>query len=108
MFMLFVVLITTSSFAGELKCFGTEPFWNIKVLEDKIIVDDFSTDEPFESKIISRNNQDALQVIQAEGRTLNIRKALCNDGMSDNEYEFEVTVTDSSNQTETKYGCCIE
>lgn len=108
---LFMILFTSSIFANQKECFGTEPFWAIKIESQKVIMTDYTVDEPISLKIISRQTStgsagDMLEIVKTEKNTIVTRKALCNDGKSDREYDYEVTIFDNNSQLGSLVGCC--
>ncbi|MDD4974309.1 MAG: hypothetical protein PHY93_08145 [Bacteriovorax sp.] len=118
-FLVLALLSTFSSFVSasdvpQLQCFGTEPFWEIATDSQGFlsISGPLSDAKKFYAKTTLRNAEGttagfAFQ-IEAEDQAhnilkLNIVKADCNDGMSDNIYPYTALV-----DVEGKIlsGCC--
>jgi uncharacterized membrane protein len=123
LFVLLVLLIFQTAFSQENKdfkdgydfsAFGTEPFWDVKINEEKeisfnTIADGtaFTTGIPEYTEI----NKDEFSYISTSDKysiKVLIKKSECTDGMSDNTYPYAVSVTltekSSGKQTELK-GC---
>ena len=105
-----------SGAAGVSACFGTEPFWSLK-LTDKTIQFKLSGDES-ETKTIAKptarsasgRSSEWLALFQGQtkekaGRFLNVlvKQAECSDGMSDELYPYSVEVLSG---TSLYTGCC--
>lgn len=96
--------------ASNKTCFGTEPFWNMKVSESHVSFNDFSSEADEVSEIISKDSAagtglDFVTVIKTEEKVITTIQNSCNDGMSDEIYPFEVVVTDNESGL-VLYGCC--
>lgn len=108
---LFIAVLSSSVFANQKECFGTEPFWALRIENQKVLMTDYSSDEPVSSKVITTQTStgpagDVLEITKTKDITIVTRKALCNDGMSDFEYNYEVTVFDNDSQLARLVGCC--
>jgi uncharacterized membrane protein len=105
---LIAIIFNTQLMAQEFSCFGTEPFWGLKVTSQKIEFNNL-TDEIESSNVISitnalgtvdlfatvlkTDNQSSLTIVQGE----------CNDGMSDNIYSHHAVF---NTHNSVFYGCC--
>lgn len=120
---LLVLLIFQTAFSQENKdfkdgydfsAFGTEPFWDVKINEEKeisfnTIADGtaFTTGIP-EYTEISKDEFSLASTSDKYSIKVLVKKSECSDGMSDNTYPYAVNVTltekSSGKQTELK-GC---
>ena len=76
------------------RAFGTEPFWNVNVEGDTLT---YTTPED-QAGVAMQGTRRALEEgVELSGNhdgkpfTLTVTAGLCNDGMSDNEYELDAT-----------------
>lgn len=108
---LLALLSTASAFAGEYKCFGTEPFWSVDIsISEKGITGDFDV-FGLETKKITFNkeinaegyNPNFIKVLVGDDAQANIIANKCNDGMSDTVYPYEIILRDGD---AVLYGCC--
>ncbi len=102
------LLLSFNAFSNEaFSCFGTEPFWGLRVENNTLSFDNF--DSISTSKIISAKNAEGTTdlfatVITAENQdSLTIVRGECNDGMSDNLYSHHAVV---KLKDRVLYGCC--
>ena len=101
-----------------LTCFGTEPFWSVRI--DSVKGIDFSTADgqeghyALESAIaaVARNDHFALIGVDGKGRMTMMlaRDAECSDGMSDRDYPWRVDILrelpGSPDYPHSFEGCC--
>ena len=104
---LLLTLSLTAMADTNFSCFGTEPFWGLKIDADSVTFNPYDL-IPASEKITSREN--ALGVtegyafmITTATSTTAITTAECNDGMSDNVYSHTVLY---KNADAVFYGCC--
>lgn len=105
---MFILLSINSFAATQFDCVGTEPFWSLKTSEKNITLKDPIHLDGETLKIISRKAAagtalDFATVIKSKYTSLSILRSDCNDGMSDEKYEFSVIV-DKGDTVLT--GCC--
>lgn len=108
--LLALTLSMTAMADTSLSCFGTEPFWSLKIEENKTVFTDFSTDTTEEKteEVISNTPAAGTAdgyafVVKTENATANVVLGECNDGMSDNVYSHHILYTTGS---QVLYGCC--
>jgi len=120
---LFALVFTTALFSQENKdfkdgydftCFGTEPFWDVKISDGKEISFDilgneikFTTGVP-EYTDISKEEFSYSASSDKYSIKVSVKKSECGDGMSDNVYPYTVSavvVNKSSGKTTTFNGC---
>ncbi|HEX6859828.1 MAG TPA: hypothetical protein VF138_06480 [Caulobacteraceae bacterium] len=82
---------TAEDFARPLRLTGTEPFWGIQIGEK------ITLQRPDHPEVVVTNagptvNGD-VAVWNARGLTIRLEKGVCSDGMSDNRYPYQATVT---------------
>ena len=104
-----------------LACFGTEPFWDVRLVSEQSYT--FSSPEtydPVSNEIIRIPHQIAsiqtaqnrvgwpVAIIGTDGATLTIQPSRCSDGMSDADYPWSVTYLTSGADGERALmqGCC--
>jgi uncharacterized membrane protein len=111
------IISSTSLFASEIKplqCFGTEPFWGVKIDNKGFVKLSSPADENgkffSKSELINAEGTSsdfAFQIIAKnmaqESIKLNILKSECNDGMSDEIYPYSVMMENSGSLF---VGCC--
>lgn len=95
----------------EFWCLGTEPFWDLQVsqAENGIFYQDAATERgeafPWSAPIVTANTWTYTSVSNSGKRLkLVITRAACNDGMSDTEYEYEVSLSIGE---EKRTGCAV-
>lgn len=97
----------------NLSCFGTEPFWDLQTKESTLSWDNFG-DVPTRFQITSVSpahgtglGWTTLITAEKEGEKISLitRKEECNDGMSDNIYQYSAYVQTANGLF---VGCCNE
>lgn len=93
--------------ASDFSCFGTEPFWGLKITDKAIYLDTFEETKTKE-EILSKQTaagvgEEYAFVVKTNESTISVITGACNDGMSDNIYSHHVIYTNSQS---TLYGCC--
>ena len=110
-------LISINAYASgvpQIKCSGTEPFWDISINELGVLSlgDPSNGDEKIYSKTIlkSMERTSSTYAFNIEARdelnnlmNLNVQKEVCDDGMSDQIYSFSVSV---NIRGKILNGCC--
>lgn len=83
----------------DFTCFGTEPFWDVKINESREIFfsnladkSSFTTGIPEYSET-GKNEFSYSASSEKKSIIVNIKKSECGDGMSDNIYPYSVSVT---------------
>ncbi len=105
------IVLSFSSMAADYSCFGTEPFWGLKITESSIEfsspIEDTVVTEAVESKTnaIGYADEFAFIVKSDKGSLASITTGECSDGMSDNVYPKHITYVNDGN---VFYGCCRE
>lgn len=99
---------------SNLFCAGTEPFWSLKVEDDKAEFQrpgaqteqlSVAVREPFQG----REDSVAFRFIDEEGPEISAlvqHKEWCSDGMSDLDYAFQVRIVGVGNDDRPLRGCC--
>jgi uncharacterized membrane protein len=106
--------LVSASTVPQVQCFGTEPFWGITTDSKGFlsINGPLSDSKKFYSKTVLKNAEgttaDFAFQIEAEDQArsilkLNIVKADCNDGMSDDIYPYTALV---DVEGKILFGCC--
>lgn len=112
---LITILALTLSFSAmsaEYSCFGTEPFWGLKLTETSTVfsspIEDTETTEAVTSKTnaIGYADEFAFVVKTDKGSLASVTTGECSDGMSDNVYPKHITYI--NNDGNVFYGCCRE
>lgn len=106
--------LSFSSFAVDYTCSGTEPFWGMKIVGDKLSYDYYTETEVhrterIKSKKFMAARADSFGVI-AKTRKVTATIVLndqCSDGMSDQTYSHSVVLDVNSLPTALE-GCCNE
>lgn len=95
----------------EMNCFGTEPYWTIKVTDSNMVVkmmDGPSYDIPVEFRQKSANNTSIAVIAGRRGNALTSavfqKVNSCSDGMSDNSYPYSITAMLNAHKVVS--GCC--
>ena len=105
----FSILISVNTFATtQFECVGTEPFWSLKTTDKMIKIQDPINLKGDSLEIISRKSaaqtsEDYATVIKSKYISLSILRGECNDGMSDEIYNFSVIVDKGDT---VLAGCC--
>lgn len=92
----------------NLRCIGTEPFWNIAVDGDRLI---FNTPEerdvshPIRAVRGAQGFRDPTRAIIADGVTLVAVPQICSDGMSDRVFGLRALVV-GTDEPRLMSGCC--
>lgn len=99
-----------SATASEYSCFGTEPFWDVKISKTHMSFSDFD-DQPKVEEIISRETAAGVGdeyafVVKSKSLSATVITGECNDGMSDNIYTHHVMVEGGDVFNRPVYGCC--
>ncbi len=97
--------------ADEVTCVGTEPFWNLNIMDQTLLSFDTPDGDPVESILenISRSeNNPSIHMFSSFGFTGIIHREQCSDGMSDRTYDWalDLVVSDGLGQR-LKTGCCF-
>lgn len=104
-----ITFFSLSAFsATDYACVGTEPFWSLNLIKDKVILNDYSKKVNHTLDVTSRTSatgtsNDYAFVVTTKYSTLTFLQGSCNDGMSDIEYSHHVIYKNGSN---VLYGCC--
>lgn len=92
-----------------LSCFGTEPFWDLRVAEGALQLQ--SPDQGRQSFAISSISdrgfrEDRLRAVEAGDATVVIFPQDCSDGMSERSYALQVVVSLRTGDRPVLSGCC--
>ncbi|PIB24533.1 hypothetical protein BFP76_04855 [Amylibacter kogurei] len=95
---------------ANLQCFGTEPFWNLKMVQGKEITFEglglLPVSEPLDWERVSANHTLRFAIGSASWRAL-MQKKICHDGMSDTEYGLQIDLMGTSaSDAVVLSGCC--
>lgn len=94
---------------AELTCFGTEPFWGAEISRNKISINDFDktiTEKVHHKRSAAGTTEGYNDVYQTRNMTVVTKLTNnCNDGMSDNIFEYDVTLI---TKTKVLTGCCTK
>ena len=105
--MALLLVLSTQTFAAEYSCFGTEPFWGIKITEEVLSFDEIievKADEVILSKTqAAGTTSDYAFSVETANTQISVVTGECNDGMSDNIYSHHALVKTDS---QVLYGCC--
>lgn len=85
-----------------LQCGGTEPFWSVKLLKLGVAYYDGGS-YLIQKSGVSRNDATSTYYFTAEGLNGVLRRAACNDGMSDRSYGWRIDLIDGQG---LQSGCC--
>lgn len=105
------ILILTFSFSAlansNYKCFGTEPFWGMELVNNSLTLDLFD-EEKITEEVLSRDTAAGLAtefafIAKTNKSSATIVTGECSDGMSDRIYSHHVVYTDGK---VVLYGCC--
>jgi uncharacterized membrane protein len=96
---------------GAFECFGTEPFWSIKVAPGRARADLMFIDRRYAfapTSVQQTMNRPDIWLVRGSGRvaklSLVVRREACSDGMSDNEYPYSAVAAISGLRPIA--GCC--
>lgn len=86
-----LAMFSLPTFAAEIKCIGTEPFWSATVKNGILKYNDPIQEKPVSLKVLSIKNAEGfspnnIQVIKTKFTRLSLVRGECSDGMSDNIY----------------------
>lgn len=89
------------------KCFGTEPFWGMELVNNSLVLDLFDETKTSE-EVISRETAAGMAnefafIAKTKNSSATIVTGECSDGMSDEIYSHHVVYTDGR---AVLYGCC--
>lgn len=106
---LVAVFFSFQTFASaDFSCFGTEPFWGLKLEGSKVSLSFPLGEEAKTEKVISRItaygvSEDVAFVVKINNGSATIIAGECSDGMSDEIYPFHIVFSSDDN---VFYGCC--
>lgn len=108
MLMIILVLIMSNpSFAEEIRCHGTEPFWGATIKKEKLVFRGIPNTKVTPITGVSGAsgyNASFLQLFSNEsGPVAVVIARTCSDSMSDFDFPQQVVIFDGEN---TYYGCC--
>lgn len=92
LFVLFALTtFSLTSFAGDMKCGGTEPFWDASVSKGILKFNEPTLSAPVSLKVLSVTDAAGytpgnIQIVKTKFSRLSIVMGQCNDGMSDQVY----------------------
>ncbi|EBA05728.1 COG3650 family protein [Sagittula stellata] len=100
--------------AGALRCFGTEPFWSLKIAPgaEAVLTSPENMDGAAYEVGELRRMPAALEKYLVDGSgpegavAAIIQRAACNDGMSDRAFGLDVSVVLSGGDRRVLSGCC--
>jgi uncharacterized membrane protein len=99
-------------FGEDLQCLGTEPFWNVTIQNDKLIFNNPVNEKQVFTitKMSQSQNTTNRWFIEAENTNkvklqVFLIESSCSDGMSDNNYKYELLLH-RSQTGQTINGCC--
>lgn len=100
--------------AGALSCFGTEPFWSLKIAPgaEAVLTSPENMDGAAYEVSELRRMPAALEKYLVDGSgpegavAAIIQRAACNDGMSDRAFGLDVSVVLSGGDRRVLSGCC--
>lgn len=103
-----LALSFSASAQTEYSCFGTEPFWGLKMNSKEIAFDIAGENSPKIEKIVSKTSAQGMVetfafAVKTQNSTATIITGECNDGMSDNIYPLHIFYTTGKSAF---YGCC--
>lgn len=99
-----VVLLTSTTLSAKVfRCHGTEPFFGLDIDTAKTKLTPSMNDQSVKRFATNIHGMDVIGFL-IDGRV--IGRKLCNDGMSDTEYPFEILFTAIDGTTMS--GCCEE
>lgn len=96
--------------ASEVSCVGTEPFWNLDIMDQTQLTYSTPEHEPVTSIIESIDasaNNTSSQMFSSFGFTGIVHRLQCNDGMSDTVYDWAIDLVVNDGFGAKLYsGCC--
>ncbi len=110
----FLIQKIDSGFNKKLSCLGTEPFWNLSINSNQIILN--NPIDHMRTYTITKMEQSMnstvkwfIEGIASNGEKLAIylSEGTCSDDMSDTRYRYQVFIYDSAKSTAIS-GCCNE
>lgn len=86
-----MTMLSLPSFAAEINCIGTEPFWSVAVKNGILKYNDPIQEKAVGLKVLSIKNAEGfspknIQVIKTKFTRLSLVRGECSDGMSDDIY----------------------
>lgn len=85
-------LMSTASFASTVSCFGTEPFWSVSTTKKELMYSDpVSRTRPLPITSVTQAagfTEGFAFIVKTESTRLTVIRGECNDGMSDNVYDY--------------------
>jgi uncharacterized membrane protein len=87
---------TPSAFPRSLSGVGTEPFWNIEIVDQTVLYSSADAPAPRRARLTRRDTTGVLEMsgrLDGERLRLTVRRRSCSDGMSDRSYPFTLEVT---------------
>lgn len=102
------VLASFNSMALDLSCFGTEPFWGLKLTDKTITYSSPEQEEDMVLKVLAKNSavgssENFAFVVDTKYSSLTVISGECNDGMSDGTYPYHAVF---KRDNVVLYGCC--
>jgi uncharacterized membrane protein len=105
------VSLAANPLPSTFECFGTEPFWSIKVAPGRARADLMFIDRRYAfapTSVQQTMNRPDIWLVRGSGRiaklSLVVRREACSDGMSDNEYPYSAVAAISGLRPIA--GCC--
>lgn len=96
--------------AHALTCFGTEPFWSAEITQGQgvtVKTPETTVDIPGAGLFISASGRNDLFALGFADSSAQVRRAECNDGMSDRAFGLQIGLFLRHNHSTTLYsGCC--
>ena len=92
-----------------LRCFGTEPFWNVTAESGNLILNtpDAGDDtRPIQSVLVSGYYLEPRRAVLASDMTLTATPEICSDGMSDRVYGMDAMLILHGEEPRLLSGCC--
>lgn len=93
----------------SLRCFGTEPFWNLKAESGKLTLSTPDAEDdarPIQSILISGYYLEPRRAVLAPDMTLTTNPRICSDGMSDLVYGMDAMLILQGKEPRLLSGCC--
>lgn len=105
------IILSFSTMAADYSCFGTEPFWGLKLTNESVEFSSPMDDSVATEAVASKTNaigyaDDFAFIVKTDkGSLASVTTGECSDGMSDNVYSKHITYVNGDN---VFYGCCNE
>ncbi|MDP0929123.1 SH3 domain-containing protein [Paracoccus onubensis] len=93
----------------SLRCFGTEPFWNVKTESGNLTLstpDAGDDTRPIQSILVSGYYLEPRRAVLAPEMTLTATPEICSDGMSDQVYGMDAMLILHGEEPRLLSGCC--